>query len=64
MTTTDFLDPGRLWLLLVPLGLVVLYVVVLRWRGRAAVRFTQVDCLLNITGCLGGFAPDSATWSA
>ena len=45
MTTTDFLDPGRLWLLLVPLGLVVLYVVELRWRGRAAVRFPQVELL-------------------
>lgn len=45
MTTTEFLAPGRLWLLLVPLGLAVLYVVVLRWRQRAAVRFTQVELL-------------------
>ncbi|NQY54880.1 MAG: VWA domain-containing protein [Ilumatobacteraceae bacterium] len=55
MTTTDFLDPGRLWLLLVPLGLVVLYVVVLRWRGRAAVRFTQVELLDEV-------APQRPKW--
>ena len=43
--TSDFLDPERLWLLLVVLALAVVYVVVLRWRSRATVRFTQVDLL-------------------
>lgn len=43
--STDFLEPGRLWLLLVPATLLVLYVVVLRWRKAATVRFTQVDLL-------------------
>jgi Ca-activated chloride channel family protein len=39
----DFLAPGRLWLLLVVTLLGVVYVVVLRWRRGARVRFTQVD---------------------
>ena len=43
--STDFLAPGRLWLLLVVAALAVLYVVVLRWRRAATVRFTQVDLL-------------------
>ena len=43
--TTDFLNPGRLWLLLVVAALGVLYVIVLRWRRAATVRFTQVDLL-------------------
>ena len=43
--STDFLAPGRLWLLLLVAGLAVLYVVVLRWRRAATVRFTQVDLL-------------------
>ena len=43
--STDFLAPGRLWLLLLVVGLAVLYVVVLRWRRAATVRFTQVDLL-------------------
>jgi Ca-activated chloride channel family protein len=43
--TTDFLDPGRLWLLLLVAALGVLYVIVLRWRRAATVRFTQVDLL-------------------
>ena len=43
--STDFLAPGRLWLLLLVAGLAVLYVVVLRWRRGATVRFTQVDLL-------------------
>lgn len=46
--STDFLAPGRLWLLLVPLGLAVLYVVVLRWRRTATIRFTQVELLDKI----------------
>jgi Ca-activated chloride channel family protein len=43
--STDFLAPGRLWLLLVVAGLAALYLVVLRWRRAATVRFTQVDLL-------------------
>ena len=43
--TTDFLASGRLWLLLVVAGLGALYVVVLRWRRAATVRFTQVELL-------------------
>ncbi len=43
--STDFLAPGSLWLLLVVVALAALYVVVLRWRRAATVRFTQVDLL-------------------
>jgi Ca-activated chloride channel family protein len=43
--STDFLAPERLWLLLLVLALGVTYVVVLRWRRAATVRFTQVDLL-------------------
>lgn len=43
--TTDFLNPGRLWLLVIVAALGVLYLVVLRWRRAATVRFTQVDLL-------------------
>jgi Ca-activated chloride channel homolog len=43
--STDFLAPERLWLLIIPAVLAVLYVVVLRWRRGATVRFTQVDLL-------------------
>lgn len=43
--TTDFLAPGRLWLLLVVVALAVGYVMVLRWRKAATVRFTQVELL-------------------
>ena len=46
--TTDFLEPGRLWLLLAIPLLAVAYVVVLRWRRAAQVRFTQVDLLDEI----------------
>lgn len=46
--TTDFLAPGRLWLLIVVAGLAVLYVVVLRWRRTATMRFTQVDLLDSV----------------
>jgi Ca-activated chloride channel family protein len=43
--TFDFLAPERLWLLLVPVALAVLYVLALRWRRGAVVRFTQLDVL-------------------
>jgi Ca-activated chloride channel family protein len=46
--TSDFLAPGRLWLLLVIPLLAIAYIVVLRWRRAAQVRFTQVDLLDEI----------------
>lgn len=46
--STDFLEAGRLWLLLVVVGLVGFYIVVLRWRSRTTLRFTQVDLLDEI----------------
>ena len=46
--TSDFLAPGRLWLLLAIPLLAVAYIVVLRWRRVAQVRFTQVDLLDEI----------------
>ena len=46
--TSDFLAPGRLWLLLAIPLLAIAYVVVLRWRRVAQVRFTQVDLLDEI----------------
>ncbi|WP_394936577.1 VWA domain-containing protein [uncultured Ilumatobacter sp.] len=44
----DFLEPGRLRLLLIVAALAVLYVAVLRWRSTASVRFTQMDLLDEI----------------
>lgn len=41
----EFLHPERLVLLAAVVALAVGYVVVLRWRRRATVRFTQVDLL-------------------
>ena len=46
--STDFLEAGRLWLLLVVGALAALYVVVLRWRSKTAIRFTQIDLLDDI----------------
>jgi Ca-activated chloride channel homolog len=43
--STDFLAPGRLWLLLLVVGLGIGYVAVLRWRRTATVRFTKVELL-------------------
>jgi Ca-activated chloride channel homolog len=43
--TIDFLAPGRLWLLIVVAALAAAYIVVLRWRRVATVRFTQLDLL-------------------
>ncbi|MBT4984644.1 MAG: VWA domain-containing protein [Ilumatobacter sp.] len=51
----DFLEPGRLWLLLIVAALAVLYVVVLRWRSTASIRFTQMDLLDEI-------APERPNW--
>ena len=53
--STDFLAPGRLWLLIIPAALAVLYVVVLRWRRTATVRFTQVELLDRV-------APQRPRW--
>ena len=44
----DFLEPGRLRLLLIVAALAVLYVAVLRWRSTASLRFTQMDLLDEI----------------
>lgn len=41
----DFLEPGRLWLLLVVVALAAGYVASLFWRRAAQVRFTQVGLL-------------------
>jgi Ca-activated chloride channel homolog len=46
--TSDFLAPGRLWLLLAIPLLAIAYLLVLRWRRAAQVRFTQVDLLDEI----------------
>ncbi len=51
----DFLAPGRLWLLLLVVALGVLYVVVLRWRRAATVRFTQTELLDRV-------APQRPRW--
>ncbi|NND75425.1 MAG: VWA domain-containing protein [Ilumatobacter sp.] len=53
--TSDFLAPGRLWLLLVVALLAVLYVAALRWRARTTVRFTQVDLIDRV-------APQRPRW--
>ena len=46
--TTDFLAPGRLWLLLVVVVLALAYLAAARWRRVAQVRFTRVDLLDEI----------------
>lgn len=48
MIPGDFLNGGRLWLLLVVVLLAAAYVASLRWRRAAQVRFTQVDLLDKI----------------
>lgn len=53
--SSDFLSPGRLWLLLGVVALGALYVVVLRWRRGATIRFTQVDLLDKV-------APQRPRW--
>jgi Ca-activated chloride channel family protein len=44
----DFIAPGRLWLLLLVAALGVAYVLVLRWRRGAQVRFTQLEVLEQV----------------
>ena len=41
----SFLEPQRLWLLVIVGALAVAYVAVLRWRRAATLRFTTVDLL-------------------
>ena len=41
----DFLEPGRLWLLLVVAALGVLSFATVRWRRGATLRFTQIELL-------------------
>jgi Ca-activated chloride channel homolog len=53
--SSDFLAPGRMWLLLLVVGLAAAYVLVLRWRRTATVRFTQVDLLDKV-------APQRPRW--
>jgi Ca-activated chloride channel homolog len=53
--SSDFLAPGRLWLLVVVIGLGAAYVMVLRWRRTATVRFTQADLLDRV-------APQRPRW--
>ena len=53
--STDFLAPGRLWLLVLVVALGVAYVLVLRWRRTATVRFTQVELLDKV-------APQRPRW--
>jgi len=51
----SFLAPGRLWLLLLVLGLLVGYVVLQRRRPAYAARFTELDLLASVV-------PRSAAW--
>ncbi len=53
--SSDFLAPERLWLLLAVVALGIAYLVVLRWRRTATVRFTQVDLLDKV-------APQRPRW--
>lgn len=48
MFTSDFLHPGRLWLLVGVAILAVAHVVVSLLRQRAAIRFTQADMLHTV----------------
>ncbi len=48
MSELEFLEPQRLWLLVVVAALGVAYVAVLRWRRAATLRFTTVDLLDEI----------------
>lgn len=53
--STEFLAPGRLWLLVVVAALGAGYVAVLRWRRAAQVRFTRIDLLDEV-------APRRPSW--
>ena len=45
MIAMEFLNPGRLWWLLVVAALAVAYVAVQQWRRRTTLRFTAIDLL-------------------
>lgn len=51
----SFLAPGRLWLLLVPVALLVAYLVLARRRRRYALRYSDLDLLDTV-------APDRPGW--
>lgn len=53
--TTEFLAPGRLWLLLGVAALGVGYLAVVRWRRAARLRFTRTDLLAEV-------APRRPSW--
>ncbi len=48
ITATTFATPGRLWLLVLVIGLIAAYVVVQRRRPRYTVRFTNLDLLETV----------------
>ena len=45
MIAIEFLNPERLWWLLAVAALGIAYIIVVRWRRRATVRFTQIELL-------------------
>lgn len=55
MLAIEFLNAGRLWLLLIVVAFAAAYVAVLRWRRSATVRFTQVELLDQV-------APKRPSW--
>lgn len=55
ITWPDFLNPGRLWMLMALPVLIVAYLVALRLKGRSAIRFTN-------TGILGAVMPGQSQW--
>jgi Ca-activated chloride channel family protein len=48
VSNLEFMEPQRLWLLLIVAALAVAYLAVLRWRRAATLRFTTVDLLDEI----------------
>ena len=48
MALTGFLAPARLWLLLAPVALLVVYVVLQRRRPADAVRFSELELLASV----------------
>lgn len=55
LIAVQFLNGGRLWWLLAVAALAVAYVLVLRWRRRATIRFTQVDLLDRVAPARPGW---------
>lgn len=50
-----FMNPGRLWVLLVLPLLILAYIVAMRLKGRSSIRFTN-------TGILGAILPGQSQW--